>query len=584
MIRKSGWLVFLVLVAVVLAIVYLLAGVGIRYGMIYSLQKAVGAEVNIEEVSLGLFPLSIEVEGLQITDKTQPTHNLVRFDSARGDLEVWPALLGYYVVDELSVDGLATNQERDSEGEVYARWYEEGGEEIDLEAMLQLDLPSSDDLIARANLQTEAKGLALKEQASQQKQELQELVSQLPNQEKLDKIQTDIKAIVDSDIANAADLAAKAEQLKQLKEDLEAERDNLRAVQDQLGISRESLTTSLAELRAASESDWQQLQDLANISDGGLAPISEILLGDIWGERISQLEGVYNLIGPYLPEGLGAISGGEGSDTEDVIMPNRILPIPSQPYPDFWIKNARINWLIGGGEANLDMQDITSQHSIIESVTQFNLDVTGLPQLSAFNLDGDFSIFDEMVTNMSWNMDGLSLSEFDIGSGENAFELASALLASNGSLKLINSEISQQADVLLQEAVFGESANKVISQLLELLNNQTEIPFSLGANGNITNPDISVRSNLDSLIGDALFGGAKEKIAELQSDLRADLETKLQQQLGGESEWLAMLDQQDGKAASIEEQIKGMMDSKLGSVKDEVKERITDSIFKALGG
>ena len=59
MIRKSGWLVFIVFFAALLALVYLVAGPAIRLGMVYSLEKAVGAEVNISKVSLELAPLAL---------------------------------------------------------------------------------------------------------------------------------------------------------------------------------------------------------------------------------------------------------------------------------------------------------------------------------------------------------------------------------------------------------------------------------------------------------------------------------------------------------------------------------------------
>jgi len=585
MIRKSGWLIFLVLVTLLVALVYLFAGSALRYGMIYSMEKVVGAEVNIDKVSLKLFPLSVEVNRLQVTDRQQPTHNLVSFKRAEGGLEVWPALLGYYVVDELIVDGFAINQERDSEGEVYTLFDEDGNLKFDLEAMLQVDLPSSNDLIARANLQTKTKGEELKQLAKQQKQSLEEAIDALPNRQRLNELQADIEALVEGDIKNAADLATKAEQFRRLKAEVELERDKLRTVQTQLKESRETLSNSVVALREASRSDWDTLQGLVNINNGGLAPISEILLGDIWGQRIAQLENLYTMAAPYLPEDMltGLISGEETTE-EEVILPNRILPLPNQPYPDFWVKNTSINWLIGGGEANLNVQDITSQHAIIDAVTSFALDVTGLPELSAFNLDGDFAILDEVITNMNWDLKGLALEKIDIGSGESAFQLASALLASTGSLELINNQINQQTDVFLENAVFGETANQVLSQLLELLNQQTRIPFSLGATGDVRQPDIRVRSELDSLIGDALLGGAKEKIAEFQNDLRTDLDVKLQEELGVSSEWLTLLDQQDGEAASIEDQIQEMLNAELGSLKNEVQDRIKDSIFRALGG
>ena len=76
MIRKSGWLVFIIFFTALLALVYLLAGPAIRLGMVYSLEKAVGAEVNINSVSLKLAPLALQVEDLQITNAANPSHKL----------------------------------------------------------------------------------------------------------------------------------------------------------------------------------------------------------------------------------------------------------------------------------------------------------------------------------------------------------------------------------------------------------------------------------------------------------------------------------------------------------------------------
>ena len=95
MIRKSGWLVFLALLATVLLLVYVFAGTAIRIGMVYTLEKAVGAEVNIDDVSLSLSPLALTIEDLQVTNKDKPTHNTISFTQANAALEVWPALLGY---------------------------------------------------------------------------------------------------------------------------------------------------------------------------------------------------------------------------------------------------------------------------------------------------------------------------------------------------------------------------------------------------------------------------------------------------------------------------------------------------------
>ncbi|MBZ9612380.1 TIGR03545 family protein [Rheinheimera maricola] len=580
MIRKSGWLVFIVFVGALLALVYLLAGPAIRVGMVYSLEKAVGAEVNIDKVSLQLAPLAVRINNLQITDAAKPSHNSVSFGHASAALEVWPALLGYYVINELTVDDLHYGAERASQGDVY-RQPAANGEKVDLAQLLQVDLPDADELIARANLQTPAKAEALKQLALNEQQQLKQLQQQLPGKDALAQYQSEIKALTDSKITNATDLAAKAQQLQQLKDKLTAEKASLEQITQQLSQSKTALSQAVAELKAASKADYAKVQQLANLSDGGLAGISQILLGELWGERISQLQSLYLLAKPYLPDSLP--QGGTNSPAEpEVVLPNRILPLPTQPYPDFWIKTARINWQLGGGEATIALKDITAQHQLINRATQFSLDVKQLPQLAAFSLNGDFAILEQMVTNLNWQLDGLNLQPMTLGHGDTAMDLVAGLLSSSGKLSLTDNQIAQQANVVLKAANFNSSANKYLQQLAGLLNQQQQIPFSIAATGLVSAPDVSIRSSLDKLLGDALLGEAKQKVAAYQAELQSKLNSQLQSGLAGQQDWAALLTQQDSQVSDISASIDTMLDAKLADVKDQAKDKLKDRLLKKL--
>lgn len=571
MIRKSGWLIFLVLVSIVLALVYLLAGPAIRFGMVYGLERAVGAEVNVARVSLSLAPLSLNIRDLQITDKERPTHNTISFDQANASLQVWPALLGYYVIEDLSIDGLAYGTERRSPGEVYLRPEDE--ESVNLVEVLQLDFPDADELIARANLQTDAQGRALGEQASTQQQNLDDLQRQLPNRDRIAEIEAEITALTESRIESPADLATKTEQLRRLQDTLRGERDKLRQVQAELGQSREELQQAVADLREANANDWQTLQQLANVSERGLAPISQILLGDVWGERIAQFESIYRLVGPYLPD-----SFGRGEAEPERTLPNRILPLPGQPYPDFWIKNARINWLVGGGEATLSMQDFTGQHHIINAATRFNMDAQDLPRVASFSVNGDFEVLEQMVTNIRWQVDDYILESMDIGRGSSVLSLAGGVLDSTGSLRLVDNQVDQQAELVLQQPNFSTEGHRYMQQLAELLNQQQQIPLTLGAQGRVSSPSVSVRSPLDGLIGDALMGEAREKMAQLESELRSQLDNKLEQHLGAQTDWRATLEQRESQAEALQTQIDELLAVRLEGARDEARDRVREGI------
>jgi uncharacterized protein (TIGR03545 family) len=282
------------------------------------------------------------------------------------------------------------------------------------------------------------------------------------------------------------------------------------------------------------------------------------------------------LVKPYIPESTEE----EAADAPEPVLPNRILPLPRQPYPNFWVKNARVNWLIGGGEATVSLQDITAQHALINSATRFSLDVKNLPQLAAFNLKGDFAILQEMITNLSWQMDGFKLGNLALGGGENLLNVAAGLLASSGSLKLVDDQVTQQAQLLLQQADITASGNRYLQQLAELLDKQEQIPLNLSAKGLLSDPEVSVRSSLDKLIGDALLGEAKEKLAALEQQLRGQLDAELKKYLGEEQNLLASLDTQNLELDSMQKSIEEMLNAKLSGVTSGASDRLKDMLKK----
>ncbi|OZB36737.1 MAG: TIGR03545 family protein, partial [Alishewanella sp. 34-51-39] len=154
-------------------------------------------------------------------------------------------------------------------------------------------------------------------------------------------------------------------------------------------------------------------------------------------------------------------------------------------------------------------------------VTRFSLDVAGLPKLNTFKLNGDFAILEQMVTNLSWQLDGMALENLTLGREQTALTLLAGLFSANGSLQLTDDQLKQQAKVLLKNANFDKTGNRYLDQLVGLLNQQGQIPLDVLAEGLISNPQVTIRSSLDRMLGDALLGEARQKIAQLQTQLRS---------------------------------------------------------------
>jgi len=187
---------------------------------------------------------------------------------------------------------------------------------------------------------------------------------------------------------------------------------------------------------------------------------------------------------------------------------------------------------------------------------------------------------EEMVTNLSWRLDGLALEPVALGSGDTALSLTQGMLMSAGELNLHNNQLTQQAQVLLRQPKFAPSNNRYMQQLVEVLDRQDQIPLQIAAHGLLSKPDISVRSSLDRVIGEAILGEARTKIADLEKQLRGQLDNKLSEQLGAHPEWLTALTQQESELEGVQQNIQEMLSAKLSDATSSAKDRLKDSLLK----
>ena len=144
--------------------------------------------------------------------------------------------------------------------------------------------------------------------------------------------------------------------------------------------------------------------------------------------------------------------------------------------------------------------------------------------------------------------------------------------------KLTDDQLKQQAKVLLKNANFDKTGNRYLDPLVTLLNQQSQIPFDVLAEGLISNPKVTIRSSLDRMLGDALLGEAKQKIAALQTQLRSELDNRLQQQLAGQQEWLSLLQQQEGESKALEAKLEELLGAKMGNLQDQLKDRLLNRL------
>ena len=115
-IRWSGLIGFTVILALLAGFWMFAAAPLIKFSIEKFGSEAVGAKIDVKDVSLGFNPLVLSIDGVDITDKDAPMSNAVSFDRAVADMSLFPLLLGKSIIQDMSLTGVAFGTPREVSG------------------------------------------------------------------------------------------------------------------------------------------------------------------------------------------------------------------------------------------------------------------------------------------------------------------------------------------------------------------------------------------------------------------------------------------------------------------------------------
>jgi uncharacterized protein (TIGR03545 family) len=110
--------------------------------------NAHGAQVDIASIDHTLFPITITIDGIEITDAHAPKFNQIQVGQVKADVEFIPLLSQKVIVDNVLIDKVAFSQLRAQAGDVYRQ----PGPSLQdiLDGLPSKDgIPTKDELLAR---------------------------------------------------------------------------------------------------------------------------------------------------------------------------------------------------------------------------------------------------------------------------------------------------------------------------------------------------------------------------------------------------------------------------------------------------
>jgi uncharacterized protein (TIGR03545 family) len=532
--RWPGLIVFVVVVAIGLAIWYLVVDSLVKRGIEAAGTKIVGAKVELAKADVTLIPLGVELHRLQVTNPDEPMRNAVEVARMAFGMEALQLLRRKVIIDEMAIDGMQFNTPRATSGAIVRRpekteVEQPGGSFIDLPS---LDLPSAKDILAKEDLESLRAVAAVRGEIDAGRERWKQRVAEVTDKTKLDDYKRRAEEIKKSSKGGVDSLLGNVGEAVQLRKDVMADLDKVKGARQDLAKDIQALKRRVDEVAAAPQADLKRLKEKYALSVGGMANVAATLFGGEIGYWARTGAKWYERLEPMMAAA-GASSG-----------PEQVKPLRGKgidvkfherrPLPDFLIRTARVSAEIPAGVLVGQVRQITADQDLLGTPTTFEFTGDKLQQLRSVALRGEINRVqpDRPRDTVTLAAEGYAIQRAVLSDnpkwpvvldGASADIDVKAVVASGALDATIDSQLGGVRFSTGDHKAEGRVAEAIASALAGVK------AFHLGATvtGTTQNPDVKVSSDLDSVLQNAVGKMMAEQSARLEADLKSAIAEKV---------------------------------------------------------
>ncbi|MCF8026307.1 MAG: TIGR03545 family protein [Desulfobacteraceae bacterium] len=539
LIRWPGFIAFVVIVALVAGVWFLAVDYFIKYAVQSAGTKAVGARVELASADLFLFPVGLELSGLQVTNPKKPMRNAVVADKIRINFHTGELIRGKKVIEEMSVTGVGFDKPRDTSGalpekksaaEKEASGAEKSGSRFKLPS---LSMQSPGEILEKENLATVEAAKTLQDDVASARRGFETRLENLPDKETFEKHRQRLKELRSGDKSGGLlGAAGKVKEVREVKEDIQADLAALRQAKKDLSRTRGDLQTRLSDLKQAPARDAARLAEKYSLSPGGVANASALIFGPKYAGWVETGLEWYQRLAPYVSGMVQSRpqkekqSRGEGINVEFA---------SGRPVPEYWIKTARVSMAEGGMSGHI--RDISSDQPTLGQPLRFAF--SGSETAESLNIKGrmdrtkpvspqDLAEFEIL----QYPLEGISLLDRPDLS---IFMESARLETATGNIRIAGKELTADIRAGLDSAGFrvepGKEDGFLAKIFADALGDVSSFDLAARVRGSLQQPEIELDSSIDSALSSALKKTIDRQQAELKSKLQQTISNQTRQQI-----------------------------------------------------
>ncbi|MDH5326453.1 MAG: TIGR03545 family protein [Gammaproteobacteria bacterium] len=591
-IRPAGAMVFLVVITAIGLVWWLLADWLVKASIESVGTKAVGARVELASANLTFSPLGFRLQNLQVTNPKQPMQNMIQFDQLVGSLELEPLLMGLVIIKEMSATGIRLDTVRQKSGAIQKSRTETQSEQPSTQRSKQDSstekdsLPSIDEILAKESISTLDNIKALDDHIKTERTDFDKNLAALPDEAKLKQHEKRIKELSEAKVKSVEELKTRKQELNTVKNDIRSDRDTLKKVRQQLKNAKGELKQQYEALKNSPTEDWDKIKSRYGLDASGANNITGLLFGEsaqLWLTRLLA----------WAQQAQSLLPGDDGNNTPKSLPPPRgtgryIKFATANPLPDFLIRKAKLSLEIPAGNIDLEVNDATNQPHILGRPMRLHTSGSNLKNAGSVKIDGVFDHVKPHATKdtITWSLSGYKMSDVSISKSSSLpLTLSSALSDFTGNIELKGKVLTANVDAKFNNANWSSTATEgMTGRIAKSITSIRQFDLLGKLQGTLSSPKLSLRSDLDQQLKEAVSGQLKSAQNELEAKFKARLNDKITSMADPSKEHLAFLTDKENSLEQRINRLEKMLKTELKSATDTKKQEVKDKLKDKLKG
>ncbi len=575
-IRWQGIVAFLVIIVVLLGFFFLFADTLVKKGIEAAGTKAVGAKVELADVTISLSPAGGEIKGLQVTNPSKPMENAVEVASIRFLLDAPNLFQRKIVIKEMGADGVLFNTQRKHSGAVKTQ--EKQSKKTESQKALKKEkwLPTFDikdiqSILQKEKLVTLEEVKKLEAEINQGQKTFEKKLHSLPNRKTFEQYKVRVEKL-QSGSKGIQGIIGKARDIPKLKTDIEKDINKIKNAEKDLNKTMVNLKKRIKNVSQGPSKDFHRLKKKYGITSQGLGNMTGLIFGPEYSVWVTKGLYWYGKLRPILEQSLGNEGDEEAKEPERGKGMN-IRFKEDIPVPDFLIKNANISLEIPAGEIAGEIKNITKDQHITGLPLTCELSGKKLEKFESIYINGTFNhvVPSRTEERIKGTIAGYRVQDMPLSDSE---ELSLALKKARVD---INFQASIKGNHLDSNMTFNLSSvslssdktknpNQVSKAIGSALANVSSFSVSAKIIGPLNNYDVKLTSDLDKVINKAIYGLVRQLQADFQKRLNKEIVAKtngplksLTSDLGGYNQIKKELNNRSNSGKNILRDLKKLM-------------------------